>query len=464
MRSLLLISALLTSTAFADQLTLTVSGLPEGWQAKVTVAQQTVTFPKNSVITLKKGTYTVNPSAVTDGRKVYVSKPLSVTVAGKAAVNISYTKLAPGSLDPYFGKSGVVDVKMAGLEFHDSWVLKSSGPDAPIITSAGTFDRHRAQLITLNGTPLGPVTQVTRSDRLYGSGQTPSPLLRDGDGFLSGLSYTSGTVVRYDAKGQLDPSWRTTPELVMGVRGLLRLQDGGVLAYGGSQSPALWQMDAKGSTDTTFGKAGVLNLAGLDAAIGQNGVVVTARPMKEGVIRFAVVEDQRLLLVDLTKEGVKAVAPSVQLPFDLTPPYSAGLEPNNITINTDGSAYVMGDDPASGSNRAQVWRVTADGKVDTAFKSTPLSGISRIIGLAVQQDGKVVVAVNDTERRGQVLRYNPNGSLDGTFGQGGRVTLPNSIAALEIDRNGKVKAIGFGLREALNPATAYVRITQLLSE
>ena len=79
----------------------------------------------------------------------------------------------------------------------------------------------------------------------------------------------------------------------------------------------------------------------------------------------------------------------------------------------------------------------------------------RVFGLALQPDGKVV-AGGDTESaedRGSAFalaRYNRDGSLDTSFGIGGKVRtdLPAGrlafLRSLAIQRDGKIVAVGMG--------------------
>jgi uncharacterized delta-60 repeat protein len=83
------------------------------------------------------------------------------------------------------------------------------------------------------------------------------------------------------------------------------------------------------------------------------------------------------------------------------------------------------------------------GKVVTDFNSST-DWLSRI---ALQPDGKIV-AVGDTHpsHRGALARYNPDGTLDATFGNGGKViTVANvreSAAGLLILPDGKIMISG----------------------
>src|SRR5947208_3314162 len=83
------------------------------------------------------------------------------------------------------------------------------------------------------------------------------------------------------------------------------------------------------------------------------------------------------------------------------------------------------------------------GRVVTDFNNST-DWLSRI---AVQPDGKIV-AIGDTHpsHRGALARYNPDGTLDPTFGDGGKVitvaTVRESVAGLLILPDGKIMVSG----------------------
>ncbi len=72
---------------------------------------------------------------------------------------------------------------------------------------------------------------------------------------------------------------------------------------------------------------------------------------------------------------------------------------------------------------------TPDGSFGTAGRVvTPFNGVAGANALALQPDGRIVAAGNETfpsssALRPAVLRYLPDGSLDATFGDGGKVNL-----------------------------------------
>jgi uncharacterized delta-60 repeat protein len=108
---------------------------------------------------------------------------------------------------------------------------------------------------------------------------------------------------------------------------------------------------------------------------------------------------------------------------------------------------------ANGTN-IFIAKFTADGKPDSSFGTagyvqTNLGFNEAVVSLAVQADGKIVVAGSQTEGffdpfYAIVLRYTPDGLLDTSFGDGGKVVLYESlgIASLAIQKDGKIIAGG----------------------
>jgi uncharacterized delta-60 repeat protein len=112
-------------------------------------------------------------------------------------------------------------------------------------------------------------------------------------------------------------------------------------------------------------------------------------------------------------------------------------------------AGVAGDDIA-------LARLLADGSLDTSFGVggrvvTDLSGVDQALAMAVQPDGKVVVAgATDDATNLALLRYTADGALDTNFGSGGKVlrsvasgtTIENFTAVL-LQPDGAIVAAGF---------------------
>jgi len=164
-------------------------------------------------------------------------------------------------------------------------------------------------------------------------------------------------------------------------------------------------------TTNRFTTARYLRRGILDRSFGSRGIVRTSFGGTSVVLDLALQRDGKILAVGY-----------------------ASADQNNIALaryNRDGSL-----DRSFGR----------DGKVTTRFAT---NSIGRAV--AVQADGKIVVSGNISGGAFALVRYRPNGSLDRSFGTGGRVTTdfsPESggahaaAEALAIQRDGKIVAGG----------------------
>jgi uncharacterized delta-60 repeat protein len=126
-----------------------------------------------------------------------------------------------------------------------------------------------------------------------------------------------------------------------------------------------------------------------------------------------------------------------------------------ILIQSNGKIVLGGVSNATGSADFALARYNTDGSLDTSFGSggkvtTDFGGCDSCdvaTALAIQQDGKIVAAgvsgANDDYFA--ISRYNSNGSLDTSFGNGGKVLTPfNGFASgVAIQQDGKIVAAGY---------------------
>jgi len=146
--------------------------------------------------------------------------------------------------------------------------------------------------------------------------------------------------------------------------------------------------------------------------------------------------------------------------------------PSSVVIQPDGKIVVAGGafPLFTFAGNFEVVRYNPNGSLDTSFGSggivtTTFPEGSYAFDVALQPDGKIIAAgtvfvdfnpgdMSDTDFA--LARYNPDGSLDTTFGDGGTVTtdfLGNEDDAFSvlIQPDGKIVAVG----SANNPATFY---------
>ena len=250
----------------------------------------------------------------------------------------------------------------------------------------------------------------------------------DGAIVAAGESNASGThdfaVARYTAAGALDPSFGGDGLVATDFGGsddwvyALALQpDGrivvaGVSDHSGSKDFALARYDTDGSLDPTFGSGG--------------RVLLPVRPLTTDIVRGVVLQpDGKVLAAGVTFDDTVSLRPHgdfmlVRYSRDgqLDPSFGVG---GIVTTNFEGESY---DEP-------QAIVLQPDGRIVLGGSSNTGGGIGRIFGA-----DNLALA-----------RYLPNGLLDPAFGQTGKVvvdagSLFESIRALALDPSGRIVAAG----------------------
>jgi uncharacterized delta-60 repeat protein len=127
-----------------------------------------------------------------------------------------------------------------------------------------------------------------------------------------------------------------------------------------------------------------------------------------------------------------------------------------VVVQPDGKLVVAGYTNLLGTADILVLRFNANGSLDSSFDGdgrVVLSGPGneRAQGVALQPDGKIIVAGYTDATGGNdfsIVRFNVNGSLDGTFGNGGRQVISgfggnDQAQALVLQSDGRIVVAGF---------------------
>ncbi len=358
-------------------------------------------------------------------------------VLGLALVIVAIAAAAPGALDPSFGSGGKV-------------------------TTTGSPGVYLNRAFALIRQPDGKLVAA-------GSSSTPS----------SRLDFA---LVRYNANGSLDTTFGprrtgivTTP-IGRGddiANALVRQPDGKLVAAGVTTSPAdgttrvaLVRYNRNGSRDRSFGTArtGIVTTSigphGLDIA---NALVL----QPDGKLVAAGGSGGRFVLVRYNRDGSLDTTFGPRQTGKVTT--KIGSEYNQVFAlvrQPDGKLVAAGSGMNSPGHFTIV-RYNADGSVDTTFGNqgrvlTPVGPIdssgAEARSLALQPDGKLVVAGSVYAQPSDVggamdialVRYNADGSLDTSFGTGGKVDraqVPanaySELHALIVQSDGKLVAAGF---------------------
>lgn len=117
-----------------------------------------------------------------------------------------------------------------------------------------------------------------------------------------------------------------------------------------------------------------------------------------------------------------------------------------VAIQSDGKVVAAGysENVAHNGSDTTVVRYDPDGSLDTSFGTTGIvvtnvAGADRAYSLAIQPDGKIVTGGSG------FVRYNSNGTLDTSFGNNGKVAvsiLVGYLRSIAIQSDGKIVATG----------------------
>jgi uncharacterized delta-60 repeat protein len=147
-----------------------------------------------------------------------------------------------------------------------------------------------------------------------------------------------------------------------------------------------------------------------------------------------------------------------------------------VAVQTDGKILAAGAanvNAASFFNRFTLVRYNSNGSIDTSFGSAGIVSTdffgnnSEATAIALQTDGKIVVAgvaSDGVANQFALVRYLTNGSLDTSFGVGGKVTtsffgFDDSASAVRVQADGKIVVAGQAYPGGANTQFALARYT-----
>jgi uncharacterized delta-60 repeat protein len=279
-------------------------------------------------------------------------------------------------------------------------------------------------------------------------------------------------LVRYNMDGSLDKSFNSTGKVITAVgdgdckgEGLALQNDGKIVVAGYSFKPGgkdraeftVLRYNPDGTLDSGFGKSGKETTEiGRDAddatsvALQSDGKIVAAgRTFAPTNNDFAVARYDRDGKLDLSFNATgKATADFGKLDYA-----------HSVAVQSDGKIVVAGDAEHGDGRIFAVARFNADGTPDISFNTTGKlttdfgSGNAEARGVAVQSDGKIVVAgyasPNNIENVA-LVRCNADGNLDTSLGGTGKVITPVALSgsnatSVALQSDGKIVVAGFAV-------------------
>ncbi|MEJ6022057.1 Ig-like domain-containing protein [Ramlibacter sp. PS4R-6] len=358
---------------------------------------------------------------------------------------------------------------ITGLD-EGGWVVAwhSFANGAPVI---------EAQQFAADGSRVGGETRISPAD--FTDGQTrPAITALEGGGYAvswegyvdpaSGLDIYS---TRFGVPAPVDPG-NVAPTFAAVIPGMavmalgdgtndyarttITLPDGKILLAANIdyRTATVLRLNADGTLDTTFNGTGsstsVSGFAAADMVLQADGKMVVGGTQNSG--GFGVIRYNTDGSLDTSFNGTGVA--SVQV----GPASESGQA---VAVQADGRILVAGManwHPVNGYQTFAIARLNSNGSLDTTFNGTgsELIGLgnrfSVIRDIALQADGKIVVAGSNDNSDFQVMRLNSNGSLDTSFsgdgiattdfGSGGQFGTPDSATGIAMQSDGKILVAG----------------------
>lgn len=411
-------------------------------------------------------------------RTILVMPPLAVVLA---VILASTALAAPGDLDTTFGGDGIVTTNFTRRI--DTGLALAIQADGKLVVAGGSafLDGRDGRFAIARYDPDGSLDptfggdgKVTTDFSRYGDDAAGIAIQPDGKIVVAGdarlgSGNSAFAVARYDVDGTLDATFGGGDGKVVtqftrrndGVGSLALQPDGKIVVSGGtgfdarSSKLALARYATDGSLDATFGGDGrvTMDLSGdvdyANAVIAQpdGKIVAGGRTVVGGQVRFVLVRFDADGSVDDTfgTDGTVTTAMT-----------NRDSSMQALILQTDLKILAVGYGIRAVDHAVfALARYDPDGSLDTTFGAgdgktltdfTP--GEDYGLGVALQPDGRIVVAglagrgADDTsDARFAIARYGTDGSLDPTFGGDGRVTT-NITAGYDFSRGIVVQADG----------------------
>jgi uncharacterized delta-60 repeat protein/LPXTG-motif cell wall-anchored protein len=398
-------------------------------------------------------------------------------VVPATSFSVSASGIADGTLDTTFGVNGKVATNIGAQPSIDRAVNLAMQSDGKFIIAGDTnigssldFSAVRYNADGTLDTTFGTGGKVTADFNNTGDNDFGRAVLVQSDGkiLLVGHSEVTGSIdfaaVRFNTDGTLDNTFGTAGKVTADignnssdqVMSAILQTDGKILIVGSSRVNNEWdfaiaRFNTDGTLDNTFGTAGKTTTDlgtddwGHSVAVQTDGKIVLAGySWMTDHNDFAVLRYHTNGTLDNTFGTGGKVTTFIE-----------SSEAYSVMLQADGKILVSGVSYNNSTSYFAVVRYNTNGSLDNTFgtggKVTTDFDNNRSEAMAItsQADGKIILAgtayIGSTYAYA-VARYNTNGSLDHTFGTGGKVTTVFNVASnafsLALQADGRIIVAG----------------------
>jgi uncharacterized delta-60 repeat protein len=400
-----------------------------------------------------------------------------IVAGGFAQTNAYYSVFtlvrfnSDGSVDNAFGTNGIAQAQFG----RDNSLLTSLAiqADGKIVAAGYTYTNYSFQP---NNFAVARFNTNGTLDNTFGSGgmvnlafsfnstKANSVITQpDGKILVGGFAGSFFQLIRLNTDGALDTSFdsdgivSTRIGTTSGIAALALQTDGKIVAAGSSSD---------GTTNSDIAVARYNSNGSLDNTFDSDGIVVTdVENRQEGASDVNIQADGKITVSGTTGQSNSTATRSflavrynpngaLDTTFDndgkaVTDVSPTDEQANAMVTQPDGKVVLVGYSFSTNFDIALV-RYNTDGSLDNSFNNDGISlielgnSIDIILDTAIQADGKIIAvgySFNGVFRDITVVRYNPNGTFDDSFGNNGVVTTSLGRTASDA-RSVRVQADG----------------------
>jgi uncharacterized delta-60 repeat protein len=275
----------------------------------------------------------------------------------------------------------------------------------------------------------------------YGAGDYvyTSEIQSDGKILVGGTSFFNFkdfySVARYNANGSIDTTFGTNGLVLIDNSNYGTINDiaidanGKIIVAGGNTYAVVLRLNSNGTLDTTFGTNGFANFttsfsSANDIKVLSNGKILIAG---NEAYTIGTTFSGNFMLVRLNSNGTLDTTFGTNGISNLGSTVADQESLFKIEVQPDGKIVAAGTINNGSDLDIVIYRYNSNGTFDTTFNgngSTTFasSGYDRPYGLAIQNDGKILVSgdLNDTVK---MARFTSSGSIDTSFDSDGIVDV-----------------------------------------
>ena len=326
----------------------------------------------------------------------------------------------------------------AALRITNSPTTGTAGTPITLTSTGGSGNGAKTYSLTNVGTLAADTSFNAAAAGTSLDGQVLSTAVQSDRKVVVGGSFTypSTGLARFNANGTADTAFNTRVGSVLNdsVRSIVVQSNGKILVGGDFTSPSryLARFNSDGSPDTAFNA----------------NVATSLGPINKWVATVAVQSDGKVL-----------VGGSFKAPSDYLARFDSNGNPDtsfnaarsiqatildqwvtSIAVQTDGKIVIAGDFTAP---RAYLARLESTGAPDTAFNANVGSTLDGgAYAVALQPDGKVVLSGYFTSPSNSLARFSSTGLPDSAFNSNVGSTLQASVRDIALQANGQIVAVG----------------------